>query len=197
MYRWIESMRVENGQVQNLAWHQKRVDNTFNSFAPDIAPLSLYFILAEVNLPHEGVFKLRLVYDLERIIDLQISNYTIQYISKFYLVDESEISYSFKFEDRACLDNLDHLEAEPIILQQELVTDTRYSNLIFRNDEGWFTPTSYLLNGTMRQKLLADGDVKECMIGINDLQHYTHFKMINAMMPLKDAILYDINLIKF
>ncbi len=195
MYQWIESIRIEDGRVQNLVWHQKRVAETFEKFAPFLEPFSLHAIVEKLNIPSEGVYKLRLLYNLREIVKLDISSYSMRTISKFHLVELPDISYSFKFEDRSSLNIEGPENTEPIILQRGLITDTSYSNLIFKNDEGWFTPTTYLLNGTMRQKLLFEGVIKEREIGGDDLSNYSHFKIINAMMPPGDSRLYDISFI--
>lgn len=47
----------------------------------------------------------------------------------------------------------------------------------------------------MRQKLLSEGAIKECKIAVEDIANYSHFKLINAMMPPEQALLYSIDLI--
>lgn len=195
MFQWIETIRVVNGNPQNVFWHQKRMNETFMQFTGDVCPFSLDLILRELSFSDSGIFKLRIVYSLREIVELEILSYSIRLISKFYLVERHNIDYAYKFEERRSLDSLDHLDAEPIIVQNGLITDTRYSNLIFKKDNSWYTPTSFLLNGTMRQKLLAEGAIFECKIDVSDLLNYSHFKMINAMMPPEHAILYNIDLL--
>lgn len=196
MCQWIESIRVVNGNPQNVYWHQKRMNKTFMQFTGVVCPFSLDLIFRELSFPKTGKHKLRIVYNLREIVELEIIPYSIRLISKFYLVERDDIDYAYKFEERRSLDSIDHIDAEPIIVQNGLITDTRYSNLIFKKDNCWYTPSSFLLNGTMRQKLLAEGAIFECKIGVNDLLNYSHFKMINAMMPPEQAVLYRVDLLK-
>lgn len=195
MFQWIESIRVVNGSPQNVYWHQKRMNETFMKFAGIVCPFSLDLIFRELSFPKTGKHKLRIVYNLREIVELEIIPYSIRLISKFYMVERDEIDYAYKFEERRSLNSIDHIDSEPIIVQNGLITDTRYSNLIFKKDNRWYTPSSFLLNGTMRQKLLAEGAIFESKIGVDDLFNYSHFKMINAMMPLECALLYNIGLL--
>jgi 4-amino-4-deoxychorismate lyase len=45
---------------------------------------------------------------------------------------------------------------EIIIVKNNCITDTSYTNLLFLKDEKWYTPSTYLLNGVMRQHLLKE-----------------------------------------
>lgn len=195
MFRWIESIRVVSGIPQNLYWHQKRMDETFEQFAAIACPFSLHAIFNDMRFPQLGLHKLRIVYNLNKIEKIEISAYSIREISGFYLVERNDINYSYKFEDRTSIDSVNHSEKEPIIVKQGLITDTRYSNLIFKKGNYWYTPSTFLLNGTMRQKLLREGSIQECKIGVEDLFNYSHFKLINAMMPPEQALLYNIALL--
>ncbi|NHQ69893.1 aminotransferase class IV, partial [Elizabethkingia miricola] len=58
-----------------------------------------------------------------------------------------------------------------------------YSNLIFRKDNEWYTPETFLLNGVMRQHLLKSGKIKTLEIGLKNIKEFSHFQMINAMIP--------------
>lgn len=195
MYHWIESIRIENGEPQNLHWHQKRMDETFMQFAGNNCPFSLIGIFLDNPIPQDGVYKARLVYNMEEVTDFAVAPYTIKQIQKFTLVEQNELNYAYKYEDRSLLDKLKVTNSEPIIVQQGLITDTTYSNLIFLQNNSWYTPSSFLLNGTMRQLLLSEGEIKEREIKISEVKNYTHFKMINAMMPIEKAITYPTDLI--
>ena len=78
-------------------------------------------------------------------------------------------------------------EDEIIIVQNGQITDTSYSNLVFFDGEKWITPTTYLLNGTMRQSLLQTKQIIEKPIQVEDLNRFESFKLINAMMDLEES----------
>jgi 4-amino-4-deoxychorismate lyase len=84
---------------------------------------------------------------------------------------------------------------EIIIVKNNHITDTSFSNLIFLKDKSWFTPQSYLLNGVMRQHLLQNKKIKECEITLQNLKEFSHFSIINAMNTMEDAFVYPIDVI--
>ena len=66
----------------------------------------------------------------------------------------------------------------------------------FYDSENWITPTSYLLNGTMRQFLLDTNQIIEDEIFPKDLNRFVSFKLINAMMNLEESPELSIDLIR-
>jgi 4-amino-4-deoxychorismate lyase len=71
-----------------------------------------------------------------------------------------------------------------IIVRNGFVTDASYANLIFRKGNEWFTPTTYLLAGTMRAFLLDSNRIKSTEICAEDLVNYESCKLINAMLDM-------------
>ena len=62
--------------------------------------------------------------------------------------------YSFKFSNRKAIDDLLKFRNgcdDILIVRNGLITDTSYSNVVFRKDNMYFTPNFPLLNGTKRQ----------------------------------------------
>jgi 4-amino-4-deoxychorismate lyase len=75
-----------------------------------------------------------------------------------------------------------------LIVKRGMVTDSSYSNVVFRGSYGnWVTPATYLLPGTRRASLIQQGLISETDISINDITKYTELKLINAMMGLDDT----------
>ena len=63
MSQFIESIRLENGVVHNLNYHQERVNKTFLHIFKMPANFSLEKIISENKFPKQGLFKIRIVYD--------------------------------------------------------------------------------------------------------------------------------------
>jgi 4-amino-4-deoxychorismate lyase len=80
-----------------------------------------------------------------------------------------------------------------LIVKNGLITDTSYSNIVLFDGKDYFTPNSYLLNGTMRQYLLRKGVIKEKLIGVKDLKLYQNLFIINALNSIEDKISISIN----
>lgn len=189
MYRFIESIRLENGRFPWLEWHQKRVDNTMLYFKAT-ASLRLIKLLETVDLPLEGVYKIRVLYSLDGATQVSLQPYQVKQINTFRLVELPEgINYAFKFEDRNWLEDLlKKAGTDDIILHKNGdLLDASYANLVIRFGSAWFTPQVPLLNGTCRTRLLEEGKILAARISIDDLVRSDEIRWINAMIPWEEA----------
>lgn len=190
MSLFIESICLKNREIRNLEYHQKRMVETRRHFFGLKDDLN-FENLIKVQLPASNdKFKCRIVYGKE-IEALEIIPYQIRPVQSFHLIKNEEISYPFKFEDRAVFAQLKtnlSEDDEIIIVKNGYITDTSYSNLIFYDGQTWVTPSTPLLNGTMRQYLLATQQICETDITPENLNQFSSFKMINAMMGLDEGM---------
>jgi len=69
------------------------------------------------------------------------------------------------------------------------VTDSSYANIIFFDGRQWLTPSTYLLNGTCRQRLLKEGKIKEAPIHYTDIHQFEQIGFINAMLDIGELSL--------
>jgi 4-amino-4-deoxychorismate lyase len=75
-----------------------------------------------------------------------------------------------------------------LIIKNGMVTDTSYSNVIFRDKIGnWVTPSTCLLKGTRRLNLLKNRIITETDIRVSDLKYYNEIRLINAMIGIGDS----------
>ena len=63
-----------------------------------------------------------------------------------------------------------------------------YTNLIFKDKNALFTPKIPLLNGVQREYLLKSKIIKAKSILHKDIQKFEGVYLINAMMPLNEAV---------
>lgn len=197
MSRFIESIKVEDQEVFLLDYHQKRVNDTFAHFGRE-GSLDLGRIFKSLEHDEDGLFKLRIVYDLDKNFKTQLIPYAIPEIDDFQLVENNTFDYSFKFEDRRELEKMkaESGAEEIIIVKNNHITDTSFSNLLFLKGKHWFTPSTYLLNGVQRQFLLKKGKIKEAEITLQNLSEYSHFQIINALNDFDDMFVYPIDKIR-
>lgn len=184
MCRFIESIRLEEGKFGNLDYHQTRMNRAMEEFYVGSPKIDIKDFLSSCPMPSIGLHKVRLVYDNE-IQSIQISHYTIRDIKKLKLVHHDSISYPHKFEDRSELEKLLAQRSDCddiIIVKNNKITDASFANLAFKKGDKWFTPATYLLNGTMRQQLIDQKIVFEEEITIADLTKYEKIKVINSML---------------
>lgn len=196
MSRFIETICILNGEIRNLEFHQERFNRTrFKKFGlKNKLNLENYIQISENQV--FGKFKCRIIYN-ETIEFVEILPYEIRKINSVKLIENNEIEYPYKSEDRSAFDLLKDaiVEDEIMLVKNGQVTDSSYSNLVFFDGENWVTPSCYLLNGTMRQSLLQSGKIAEDEVNPKDLNRFFSFKFINAMMNLEESPELDISII--
>src|SRR5690606_31279997 len=196
MSRFIETICILNGEIRNLEFHQERFNRTrYKKFGlKNEIKLENQIQIAENQI--SGKFKCRIIYS-GKIEFIEILPHEIRKINSVKLTENNEIEYKFKSENRNAFDLLKDsvLEDEILIVKNGQITDSSYSNLVFFDGENWITPSSYLLNGTMRQSLLQSGKITEDEVNPKDLNRFFSFKFINAMMNLEESPELDISII--
>ncbi len=198
MPRFIETIKLLDGQLYNMNYHQQRMDRTVYHFFHSKVEVDLRHHLSHFNLPQKGFFKCRIIYE-RKILSLRILPYTIKPIMSLKVVEANEIQYKHKLEDREELTSLfDKRENcdEVIIVKNNRVTDASYANLAFKRDDKWFTPITCLLNGTMRQNLIDQRKIKPKTISIDDIGRFEKVKLINSMLGFEGEEL-DVSKIVF
>ncbi len=187
----LETIKVEDGKVHNLSYHQQRCNQSRQTLFGSKDTLELS---SKIEAPKEGLYRCRIVYG-EKINSIEYIPYTPKEIRSLKIVS-SDIEYDHKYANRETLDALliSHPDADEVIIEQEgYLTDTTIANIAFYDEEQWVTPKKPLLQGTMRVKLIEEGLLKTADISKEDLQKYTHVALINAMIGFK---ILNINIIK-
>ena len=186
--RFIESLKVVGGEFINIELHQQRIDISSKIFS-----INKKIVLKDINIPKSNndlVQKCRILYSNDDLI-ISFSEYKQRKIESLKLVFDDSIDYSFKFEDRQRLKQLyDKREdcSDIIIVKNGHLTDTSFSNIILFDGENYFTPNSFLLNGTMRQKLLSDKRIIEKEIKYDEISNYNRIILINALNSIEDNL---------
>lgn len=197
MSQFIESIKVEDKEIFLLDLHQKRVNTTFAHFGKE-GSLDLAKIFKDLEHDEDGLYKLKITYDLNKKFRTQLIPYAISEIANFQLVENNGYDYSFKFEDRKEFERMKikAKSSEIIIVKNNHITDTSFSNILFKKEKDWFTPTTFLLNGTQRTHLLKTKKIKEAVITMQNIKDYSHFQIINSMNDFDDMFIYPISRIR-
>ncbi len=177
MYQLFETICIEDGEVKHLSYHQERLSKE--------SKLSLAEVIEPLTIPKEGVHKLRISYNTQSVKEVTITPYTPKIINSLRVVECDYIDYYKKYEDRAVINQLYQQRGDAddiIIVKKGLVTDTSFCNILLFDGDKWVTPTSYLLEGTCRRRLLRDGVIDEREVKIDDLANYQYLMPINAML---------------
>ncbi len=193
MSRFIESIKVEDQKIFLKELHQKRMNDTFLHFGKE-CKIDIYSLFLNLEHDEDGLYKFRIEYDLDNNLKIQMLPYFVSEIDDFELVFDDNIDYHFKSANRSVFEKLkkESQGEEIIIVKENQITDTSFSNILFRKDKKWFTPKSYLLNGVMRQNLLASKKIKEAEITIDNIKEFSHFQLINALNDFDEMFIYPI-----
>ena len=190
MPRLIESIKVQNGVLHNLSYHEQRMRRACAALWGQ----TLTFDLSKtVSVPLEaqsGLFKCRILYH-QTIDSITFTPYHWQPITSLRRVYCNHIDYAHKYENRDLLQQLAAQRGEcddVLIIKDGLVTDTSYANIAFSDGHRWYTPAHPLLPGTQRQRLLDQELIIETVIPEQDLTRYRYFQVINAFHALGDSI---------
>ena len=180
----LETIKVKNQQLQNIDWHNQRLNNTRKALFDETDEWDLaQLIQIPVDLTDE-VFKCRVTYGLQ-IEKIEFEKYTPKPIQSLKIVHHNSIDYSFKFANRGLLHELNAQKEDCddiLIIKNGLITDTYYCNIAFFDGENWLTPEKPLLNGTHRTFLLSKDIIQTAKISLADLKRFQYFKVFNAMM---------------
>lgn len=197
MSQFIESIRVEDRKLHLADLHQRRVNQTFEHFGKE-NPINISKIYSELQHEGEGLFKLRILYDFDGKVQAQLIPYAISELHSVRLVENNLLDYAFKFADRTILDKMrQEAKADEImIVKNNYITDTSFSNLLFKKGKTWYTPSTFLLNGVQRQHLLKSKKIREAEITVQNLRDFSHFQITNAMNDFDDMFIYPIDLIQ-
>ena len=198
MFRFFETIKIVDGEIKHLDFHQKRVDETIISNYKENSNIILKNL---INIPYEfrfGIVKCRFDYNSNSFCS-HFTKYIIKPINSLKLVKNDCIDYSFKHTDRSKIDKLLELKEDCddiIIVRKNKITDTSISNLIFFDGKKWITPDSPLLNGTCRQRLIKQGRIETKPVFMEDLYNYKAVSLINSMRGDNLENTIDISAIK-
>jgi 4-amino-4-deoxychorismate lyase len=167
-----------------MSYHQKRYEKTLRHVSTCEAKNLLEFLTP----PKKGLFRCRMDYEIvdgECNIKSSYFEYKKREITSLKLLHDNEIEYEFKSANR---DKIDELFAtrglcdDILIVKNSLIKDTTIANIAFWDGVKWVTPSSPLLAGTTRERLLAGKKIFEEEIYERDLKRFQKVALMNAMI---------------
>lgn len=195
---FVEVIKIKDGVFVAPQPHTDRIFRTTLHFFSE--PITV--VLEDKMIPADlckGVVKCRIVYN-SKVVSIDFEPYKMRTICSLAIVEDMAIDYSYKYLNR---DSIDKLFArredcdDILIVKNSLVTDTSYTNVVFKDVEGkLYTPTSTLLAGIKRQRLLEAGIIEEKEVHVNNIYLYAGVYLINAMIDIEDDIFVSIESIR-
>jgi 4-amino-4-deoxychorismate lyase len=194
MYLLLETIQIRNGMLMNAGYHQQRM----NSSSQALLGKRVEFNLTDLIIPAEatrGIVKCRILYK-STVEKIEFQPYIPKKINSLKLVFDNQISYSHKFADRSALNQLLKQRGtadDILIVKNGRITDTSFSNIVFRKGTEFFTPNTFLLNGTKRKQLLDDGLIKEMIFSEEVMSEMDSLILINSMLDLDSGVSVNIS----
>ncbi len=188
----LETIKIEDGEVSNLSYHQSRCDESRKALFSSTDSLDLSSL---IQAPPTGLYRCRILYN-EKMHSVEYIPYTPKEIHRLKIVS-SDLEYDHKYANRDTLNTLlqEQPKADDILIEKHgYLTDTTIANIAFYDGKQWFTPEKPLLKGTMRAKLLDEGFLHTRKIKKENLNNYTQVALMNAMIGFK--ILNNFNIQK-
>ena len=189
MYPLIETIKIIDGNPQNLEWHQRRFSSSISQYYEKKTTSKLENLLLVPEEFSKGIVKARFSYNATEYL-WKFEPYVLQEINSLKLIYDDNIDYRLKHSDRSYLKNLYHKKGECddiLIVKNGMITDSSYCNTIFFDGTNWITPTFPLLKGTCRERLLHQKKIQEEIIIPDQLDSFKSFKLINAMRDINDV----------
>ena len=188
MYPFFESIRYKNGILENVSYHQARINRSLRALGGN-TPIQLDKILIESNVEKDIVYKIKCLYNLEGAFHIEKEIYNKKIINTVSIHQATLEEYQYKYTNRTWLNEALKKSGtdEIIIVQKNMVKDGNYANLVFFNGTEWHTPKHPLLLGTHRARLIEENKIIEKIITLSDLANYTTLKYINAMMLWEES----------
>jgi 4-amino-4-deoxychorismate lyase len=184
----VESIKLKDGKLSNLGYHQNRMNDAFAELFPEARAIELAKVISIPENCSSGIFKVRVLYG-PIVETVEIEPYHFRTIQSLRVVHHKSIDYHLKYTDRQILQELFAKRGDAddiIIVKNGLVTDAFAANLIFFDGQKWITPKSPLLKGTQRQFLLEQGIISEQEIMESDLPSFQKVGLINAMVSFEE-----------
>jgi len=175
----LETIKIEEGKVCNLFYHQERVNKSRKAL---FSSTDILMLQKHIEPPKNGLYRCRVLYDTQ-IQNIEYIPYSPKKIHTLTIVT-SDLEYEYKYANRNELNQLlASVSSDDILIEKNgYLTDTSIANIAFYDGIQWFTPKIPLLKGTMRAKLLDEGFLKTREIKKEDLTHYTQVALMNAMI---------------
>ncbi len=183
---FLETVCIKNNVPQHINAHLQRMRETARHYgfqAPELPDLTAHI---PMELRDKKV-KCSITYR-EEILQITFTDYVAKKINSLKLVD-SDVQYAFKFSDRSVLNDLLQKKGicdEILIVQDNCITDTTISNVVFKKGTDFFTSDTFLLNGVKRRRLLQENKIKEMRITTDILYNFESVFFINAMLDIEN-----------
>ncbi len=179
----FETIKIENGKIFNLNYHQARVNYAYKEFFKTEPKLNLKETLTGYST--DNLYRAKIVYDINGLVSKDYYIYKQKRISTLLLVEIPNINYKFKYFNRDFLSPLQKQQADEFIITKNgYLRDTTIANiaLFHTKSQKWHTPKNPLLQGTTLKQYLEKNELIKTDVHYKDLTNYSKIALLNAMI---------------
>lgn len=192
----LESIKILNGKVYNVTFHEQRANRSRKMIFGLERPLNLKKAIVVPEEFKKGLVKCRVIYG-ESIESVSFTMYEKRKINSAKVIYADHVLYDHKYVIRKVLDDLyakreDHDEI--IIIKNGFVTDAYYYNVVFEKEGKFFTSDTPLLRGIQRERLIHSKKVQVIPIGSEDISSFDRVHFVNALNGLGKCVINIKNL---
>ena len=191
---FIETLQIIDGHFTNPIPHIQRIRTTLAEIGTSNPILPTFSDTLIPEDKRKGNVKCRYLYNIHKG-EIEFADYTPRQIHTLQLIEGNHVDYHLKYADRQVLNNLRAQRGicdDILIIKNGEITDTSYSNVVLFDGSRYIIPRAYLLNGTRRRQLLANGTATEARITPDDLHNFQCLYLINAMLDIKNNICVEV-----
>lgn len=189
--RLLETIKIVDNKPCFLEYHNDRLNDTRKQLFGCSKTLDLAMLIQ----PTISNGRCRVIY-AEEIETIEYQFDTERHFKSFQIVTADSLEYAFKYVNRDAINWLVAQKGQAddiLIIKQGVVTDTAIANVAFWQGTRWITPTTPLLKGTTRQRLLNEQVIFPEVIMANDLIDFQKMAIMNALIGfyvIENFVLY-------
>jgi 4-amino-4-deoxychorismate lyase len=188
MCLFIETIKVQNKELKNIEYHNLRYNKTLKDFW---GINNFIDLKKNVNIPGDidnSIYKCRIVYS-DIIRKIEFLPYKMKQVSSLTVLNDNNVEYNYKYHDRTCFEKLlKNIDTDDIlIVKNNFITDTSFSNIAFFDGLKWLTPFNPLLYGTKLALLIKNQIVYPEELLISDLKYFNKAKLFNSMLDFEES----------
>jgi len=177
---FFETVKIQKGEIQNLSFHNKRLNLTIKQNFEIDAKIDLQEHVQQEDFSLE---RCKVIYE-KSIKKIQFFPLIPRKFQSFKVL-ETNITYNFKNVDREDIELLMSQKGscdDIIMIKEGLVTDTSIANIAIYDGVKWITPKKPLLKGTYRESLLKKQLLLEKDVKMKDIKNAVRFAIMNALV---------------
>jgi 4-amino-4-deoxychorismate lyase len=196
MYPLLETIAISDFNAPYIAFHQQRMDDSFLQLFHQPNPFRLEVMLKQITVPTPHLYKWRILYGKDGV-ESSMALYEPRVIKKIAFHEiPIDFDYSLKYSDRSFFEQVKSQYSdcdEVVLLKNGFFTDSLYANLAIeiKNEAQLFTPSTPLLAGTHRKRLLKEGILKEKRFNVEEISLVKKIVFINAMGEFENSPFFD------